>query len=101
MVIVYKLHLECGKLINLYDWLQAFVAVVCPDADDTGTGASASKDKGKGKGNGKGAHGGGSAAPSAELQARFIRAVTELQFAGFVKPSSRKTDHVTRLTWGL
>ena len=20
--IVYKLHLECGRLINLYDWLQ-------------------------------------------------------------------------------
>lgn len=24
----YKLHLECGRLINLYDWLQAFVSVV-------------------------------------------------------------------------
>ncbi|PIK61241.1 putative origin recognition complex subunit 3 [Apostichopus japonicus] len=26
--IVYKLHLEYGRLINLYDWLQAFVTVV-------------------------------------------------------------------------
>lgn len=26
--IAYKLHLECGKLINLYDWLQAFLSIV-------------------------------------------------------------------------
>lgn len=33
--IVYKLHLECGKLINLYDWLQSFVSIVNPqDMDD-------------------------------------------------------------------
>lgn len=31
--IVYKLHLECGKMINLYDWLQAFKAVVSQDDD--------------------------------------------------------------------
>ena len=29
--VVYKLHLECGRLINLYDWLQAFIAVVDPE----------------------------------------------------------------------
>nr|CAD7589189.1 unnamed protein product [Timema genevievae] len=28
--VVYKLHLECGRLINLYDWLQAFLTVVSP-----------------------------------------------------------------------
>ena len=33
--------------------------------------------------------------------ARFIRAVSELQFLGFVKATKRKTDHVERLTWGL
>lgn len=26
--IVYKLHLECGRLINLYDWLEAYATVV-------------------------------------------------------------------------
>lgn len=26
--VAYKLHLECGKLINLYDWLQSFITVV-------------------------------------------------------------------------
>ena len=34
------------------------------------------------------------------LQARFTRAVSALQFLGFIKPSKRKTDHVAKLTWG-
>lgn len=32
--VVYKLHLECGKMINLFDWLQAFRAVVDPIQTD-------------------------------------------------------------------
>ena len=32
--IVYKLHLECGKMINLYDWLQAFKSIVCQDDEN-------------------------------------------------------------------
>lgn len=32
--------------------------------------------------------------------ARFIRAVSELEFLGFIKPTKQKTDHVARLTWG-
>jgi len=32
-------------------------------------------------------------------RARFIRAVSELQLLGFIRPSKRKTDHVQRLTW--
>lgn len=33
-------------------------------------------------------------------RARFVLAVSELQFLGFIKPTKRKTDHVARLTWG-
>ena len=29
--VMYKLHLECGRLINLYDWFIAFKSVVDPD----------------------------------------------------------------------
>ncbi|XP_078068596.1 origin recognition complex subunit 3 isoform X2 [Mustelus asterias] len=76
--IVYKLHLECGRLINLYDWLQAFVTVV-------------NAAEGKEPANGK---------VDEVLHARFIRAVSELEFLGFVKPTKQKTDHVARLTWG-
>uniref|UniRef100_A0A1B0AGG4 Origin recognition complex subunit 3 n=1 Tax=Glossina pallidipes TaxID=7398 RepID=A0A1B0AGG4_GLOPL len=72
--IVYKLHLECGRMINLYDWLQAFRSVVDFNEDDQ-------------------------AQIDTQIQARFTRSVAELQYLGYVKMSKRKTDHATRLTW--
>uniref|UniRef100_A0A182NDI2 Origin recognition complex subunit 3 n=1 Tax=Anopheles dirus TaxID=7168 RepID=A0A182NDI2_9DIPT len=75
--IAYKLHLECGRMINLFDWLQAFRTVIddtaCTDAEEQQIDPT--------------------------IQARFTRAVAELQFLGFIKTSKTKTDHVTRLTW--
>nr|XP_061824289.1 origin recognition complex subunit 3-like isoform X1 [Nerophis lumbriciformis] len=79
--LTYKLHLECGRLINLYDWLQAYATVVSaadghdPDSDDFGK-------------------------VDDVKHARFIRAVSELEFLGFIKSTKQKTDHVARLTWG-
>ncbi|XP_077435131.1 origin recognition complex subunit 3 isoform X2 [Vanacampus margaritifer] len=79
--IVHKLHLECGRLINLYDWMQAYSTVVSaaegndPDSDNFGK-------------------------VDDVKHARFIRAVSELEFLGFIKSSKQKTDHVARLTWG-
>ncbi|XP_049595343.1 origin recognition complex subunit 3 [Syngnathus scovelli] len=79
--IVYKLHLECGRLINLYDWLQAYSTVVSaaeghdPESDNFGK-------------------------VDDLKHARFIRAVSELEFLGFIKSTKQKTDHVARLTWG-
>ncbi|GAA6213479.1 origin recognition complex subunit 3 [Lates japonicus] len=79
--IAYKLHLECGRLINLYDWLEAYATVVSaaegndPDSDNYGK-----VDEVK--------------------HARFIQAVSELEFLGFIKSTKQKTDHVARLTWG-
>ncbi|KAG7465667.1 hypothetical protein MATL_G00155890 [Megalops atlanticus] len=81
LCIVYKLHLECGRLINLYDWLEAYSTVVtAAKGDDPDSG-----EKGK---------------ISEVRHARFIRAVSELEFLGFVKSTKQKTDHVARLTWG-
>lgn len=37
---------------------------------------------------------------SLSSSARFIRAVSELEFLGFIKSTRQKTDHVARLTWG-
>ncbi|XP_065369234.1 origin recognition complex subunit 3 [Calliphora vicina] len=72
--VIYKLHLECGRMINLYDWLQAFRSVV--DFNDEEQEQI-----------------------NPQIQARFTRAVAELQFLGYIKMSKRKTDHATRLTW--
>ncbi|KAG5676317.1 hypothetical protein PVAND_006163 [Polypedilum vanderplanki] len=71
--IAYKLHLECNKFINLYDWLQAFSMVVDNNEDEESI--------------------------KPEVQARFTRATAELQFLGLIKQAKQKTDHVMRLTW--
>lgn len=81
LCIVYKLHLECGRLINLYDWLEAFVTVLSAAEDqDADSGDHGQFDSLK--------------------HARFIQAVSEMEFLGFVKSTKQKTDHVARLTWG-
>ncbi|KAI9501647.1 origin recognition complex subunit 3 N-terminus-domain-containing protein [Coemansia spiralis] len=75
--IAYRLHQECGRLINLYDWYSAFSSVVEKE-DERSCSASG----------------------QSEVQARFMRAVEEMRYLGFVKSTQRKTDHVVRLTWG-
>ncbi|XP_063168352.1 origin recognition complex subunit 3 [Candoia aspera] len=77
--IAYKLHLECGRLINLVDWLEAFSTVVTTAGNTDSTVKNQTDDI---------------------IHARFIRAVSELEFLGFIKPTKQKTDHVARLTWG-
>ncbi|NWU10872.1 ORC3 protein, partial [Cephalopterus ornatus] len=79
--IVYKLHLECGRLINLVDWLEAFSTVVMAGEEPNADRASSDQ-------------------MDDIIHARFIRAVSELELLGFIKPSKQKTDHVARLTWG-
>ncbi|RCH88666.1 Origin recognition complex subunit 3 [Rhizopus stolonifer] len=74
--ILYKLYLECGRMINLYDWYIAFESFV--ERESRPSKKTMIKN---------------------EVQARFIRSVAELQFLGFIKPTQRKTDHVLRLTW--
>jgi len=70
----YKLHLECPRLINVFDWLTCWNTIVTGSEDDS--------------------------APSPTQQARFSRIVAEIQMLGFIKTSSKKTDHVSRLTFG-
>ncbi|XP_054255145.1 origin recognition complex subunit 3 isoform X1 [Indicator indicator] len=79
--IAYRLHLECGRLINLVDWLEAFSTVVMAAEGPNADAASSDQD-------------------DDVIHARFIRAVSELELLGFIKPSKQKTDHVARLTWG-
>lgn len=74
--IVYKLHLESGSLINLYDWMKAFHVIVTSDE-----------------------HGDVEKDIDDVTQARFIQAVSEMQLMGFIKPTKKKIDHIQRLTW--
>ncbi|XP_055114320.1 origin recognition complex subunit 3 isoform X5 [Symphalangus syndactylus] len=79
--IAYKLHLECSRLINLVDWSEAFATVVTA-AEKVDTNSATSEEMNE------------------IIHARFIRAVSELELLGFIKPTKQKTDHVARLTWG-
>ncbi|KAM8779431.1 origin recognition complex subunit 3 isoform 2-T2 [Rhynchonycteris naso] len=79
--IAYKLHLECSRLINLVDWSEAFATVVTA-AEKVDANSITSEERNE------------------IIHARFIRAVSELELLGFVKPTKQKTDHVARLTWG-
>jgi len=80
LAIGYKLHLECPRLINVFDWLTCWDAIVA-----SGEGKEGEEE---------------SQGPSDTNQARFARVLAELQLLGFIKTSTRKTDHVARLTFG-
>ena len=79
--VAYKLYLENGRYINLFDWLRCWIAIVTNGAEEHAPDAS------------------GKMVVNPRLQARFSRCVSELQFLGFIRPSKRKTDHVEKLTW--
>ncbi|GFY70323.1 origin recognition complex subunit 3 [Trichonephila inaurata madagascariensis] len=80
--LLYKLHLESGKLINLYDWLEGFKTIKASGENIV----KRSRTKPKVNDN--------------DLNVRFLLAVSELQMLGFIKPTKRKTDHVSRTTFG-
>lgn len=125
--ILYKLYVECGRLINMYDWFTAFGMILERGLQDKNKANSNDKDKDeddddnsppKKRAKGKQAKSKKSQEPKQdpreekdeqqqgqgmdqkEVQARFISGVAELQFMGFIRPTNRKTDHVQRLTWG-
>ncbi|KAG0199401.1 Origin recognition complex subunit 3 [Mortierella sp. GBA30] len=113
--ILYKLYVECGRLINMYDWFTAFGMILergvksekDPEHEDEANSVTSSKRRGATKGKQKktsGQRAGTNAKQDTldqkDVQARFISGVAELQFMGFIKPTNRKTDHVMRLTWG-
>ncbi|KAK1307271.1 hypothetical protein QJS10_CPA10g01313 [Acorus calamus] len=95
--LMYSLAREHGDLINLHDWYQSFKAVVS---------VSSAKNKRKmPKSPSKKKKLAADLAPDtseATLQARFCRAVTELQITGLLRmPSKRRPDFVQRVAFGI
>ncbi|XP_020580455.1 origin of replication complex subunit 3 isoform X2 [Phalaenopsis equestris] len=92
--ILYRLAQEYGDLMNLHDWYQSFKAKVMipsPKAKRKVQHSPASK-KGKSK----------SLENEVSIQARFCRAVTELQITGLVRlPSKRRPDFLQRIVFQL
>lgn len=79
----YRILAEGGRLVSLYDWYHNFASIA--------TAASNRKDE---EGNVQIVP-----IPPAELQARFARACSELEFLGVMKYTNRKSDHVARLVF--
>ncbi|KAI3762147.1 hypothetical protein L1987_52570 [Smallanthus sonchifolius] len=95
--LMYTLAQEHGNLINLHDWYQSFRAIIFQNTV---------KDKHKSKVSPSPKKRKMTAEPQniteASAQARFCRAVTELQITGLLRmPSKRRQDYVQRVAFGL
>ncbi|EEB91837.1 hypothetical protein MPER_09741, partial [Moniliophthora perniciosa FA553] len=97
--ILFDRYLDSGKMINVYDWFESFHAVLetqreklkekrrrellaeRKEKQKTKEDEEDSLDEGQWK---------------MQVQARFIRALHELDYLGFIKHTKRKQDHVLR-----
>ncbi|KAG2159548.1 origin recognition complex subunit 3 N-terminus-domain-containing protein [Suillus bovinus] len=106
--ILFKGYLESAKMINVYDWFQAFVVFLeaqkrrlgktpIPDGAN-GISRTPSRKKGKQKQDEAIDEDAGEDEEEwlMEVQLRFIRALQELDYLGFIKHTGRKVDHVMR-----
>ncbi|KAJ8628911.1 hypothetical protein MRB53_022234 [Persea americana] len=94
--IMYNLAQEHGDLINLHDWYQSFKQTLSSNTKSKHKKQQSPVSKKK-----KATH-----VPAgideASIQARFCRAVTELQITGLLRmPSKRRPDYVQRIAFGL
>lgn len=111
--ILFKRYLDSGKMINVYDWFESFQAVLEAQKDALIKLASPKKSKtpkkqsAKAKGKQKQQDGDDLNVTQTEeewrleVQARFIRALHELDYLGFIKHTKRKADHVIRTVFDL
>ncbi|KAF5198593.1 Origin recognition complex subunit [Thalictrum thalictroides] len=94
--IMYTLAQEHGDLINLHDWFKNFKSTIVPPCTSAkGKMRSPSSKKRKHSNEPEDL-------PDALVQARFCRAVIELQITGLLKmPNKRRPDYVQRVAFGL
>ncbi|XP_030936949.1 origin of replication complex subunit 3 isoform X2 [Quercus lobata] len=95
--VMYTLAQEHGDLINLHDWFQSFKTIVLRPSKKGKPKSKQSplpkKRKDMNESENK---------SEASIQARFCRAVTELQISGLLRmPSRRRPDCVQRVAFGL
>ncbi|TFK25404.1 hypothetical protein FA15DRAFT_590498 [Coprinopsis marcescibilis] len=112
--ILFKRYLDSGKMINVYDWFESFQSVLEVQKTELQKAASPRKKRGKPQSPRKlSAKTKGKQKQQEdvevddnadqteeewklEVQARFIRALHELDYLGFIKHTKRKADHVIR-----
>ena len=126
--ILFHRYMEAPKKVNVYDWFMSFAQVLETQRERARAKEREEKSKGKGKGRGKGsstksarktAQGGKEKEGDEpgeergeegdeedeewqiELQARFIRALHELDYMGFIKHTGRKADHIVKTVYDV
>ncbi|KAJ3538531.1 hypothetical protein NM688_g6505 [Phlebia brevispora] len=110
--ILFRRYMDAGKMVNVYDWYESFALELdrqrqedAHNASTSGSGAKGKQKKQKQKQKRK-------ADPEKlseeeqekweiETHARFIRALHELDFMGFIKHTGRKADHVIRTVYDI
>ncbi|KAG6830996.1 hypothetical protein H0H92_013468 [Tricholoma furcatifolium] len=105
--ILFHRYLDSGKMINIYDWFTSFQLELETQKEELGKQVQAksrpsSPKKRGGKGKAKVVEKDTETEDDVErwqleLQARFMRAMQELDYLGFLKHTGRKADHVQRI----
>jgi origin recognition complex subunit 3 len=89
--IAFSRFLDAGRLVNVYDWFESFAGVVeesrrqqqkLSDQDEDEDEEAEERWK-------------------IELQARFMRALHELDYMGFIKHTGRRPGHVVKTVYEL
>lgn len=100
--ILFRRYLDSGKMINVYDWFESFQLVLETQRKKSKK-APSGKARGKGKGKRQAVEDNEEAEEKwrIEVQARFVRALQELDYLGFIKHTGRKADHVLRTVFDV
>lgn len=101
--ILFKRYLDSGKMINVYDWFESFKIVLDSQRTHLKETGNASSPRKRGKVKAK------QAQPETvdeekwtiEVQGRFVRAMHELDYLGFIKHTGRKADHLIRTVFDI
>ncbi len=103
--ILFRRYMEAGRLINIYDLYESFAVVLDTQREKH---ASAVKPKRRGKGKKKAAEADDELDDedeeenwAREMHARFMRALHELDYMGFIKHTGRKADHVFKTVYDV
>ncbi|KAL1661037.1 origin recognition complex subunit 3 N-terminus-domain-containing protein [Schizophyllum commune] len=110
--IMFARYLDSGRMINVYDWFEAFRAVLDAQREERAQAIADGKvaDGAKGKSPRKSKKAKKKAAAddgvdeeswALEVQARFVRALHELDYMGFLKHTGRKADHVVKMSFDV
>lgn len=107
--ILFRRYLDAGRMINVHDWYESFGQALDTQREQAKERAEEQmKEKSKGKGKEKRkastvANEGevDEEAWRVQVQARFMRALHELDYLGFIKHTGRKADHIMKTVFDL